>query len=77
MDRLWILGTELSIGPLPWLPLWKLSSTNGVTPVSIQDGVYRITFASISALSPFSVELSPIAVAMPIVVQLTKHRKTS
>ena len=45
-----------------WRPIWKLSSRNRVTPVSIQGGVqHGITFA---ASSPISGALSPIPAAL-------------
>ena len=57
------------IATLMVAPLWKLSSGNRVTPVSIQDGVqHGITFAAISTIpeasSPMSAKLSPIPEAI-------------
>ena len=72
-------------------PLWKLSSRNRVTPVSIQYRVqHGITFALIlmnpAKLSPIPEAIGCRAVAnsaidilpalMPIVAWLTQHRKT-
>ena len=64
-------------------PLWNLSSTNRVTPVSIQNGVYHgITFAAISTIpaapSPISAELLPISAELsPIPMVLSRSLRRS
>ena len=62
--KLTIFGYGLFIGTLiagpftPLIPVWKLSSRNRVTPVSIHDPCGAI--ADFCGLSPISAELSPI-----------------